>query len=98
MSAEIIATLVLFGMVLVVFGALAVLVVTQTRGLRRSIGELEGRLCGRFDSMHGELRDAADRMAYMNGLVSGLAPAIIADRENRKPSIKASDDPKSIAE
>ena len=78
MSAEIIATLVLFGMVLVVFGALAVLVVTQDRGLRRSIGELEGRLCGRFDSMHGELRDAADRMAYLDGYLTGAAPAIVA--------------------
>ena len=85
MSAEIIATLVMGGVGLVVFSALAVLVVTQTRGLRRdlvgirgAIGGVEGRLCGRFDSMHGELRDAADRMAYLDGYLTGAAPAIVA--------------------
>ena len=88
MSAEIIATLVMGGVGLGVVVGLAVLIVSQTRGLRREIGELEGRLCGRFDSMHGELRAAADRMAYLDGYLTGAAPAIVAaaTRENPKPS------------
>ena len=71
MSAVIIATL-------VVVGALAVLIVSQTRALRREIREIKGQLCGRFDSMHGELRAAADRMAYLDGYLTGAAPAIVA--------------------
>ena len=67
MSAEIIATLVMGA-------ALAVLIVTQNRGLR-----------GEFAGIRAEITQLCERMAYIDGLVSGLALAsIAAARENQE--------------
>ena len=88
MSAEIIATLVMGGGGLGVGVGLAALILTTNLGLRQDMGRMESRLVGKIDSLALQLGKLCGRMAYIDGLVSGLAPAIVAAaRENQaRPS------------
>ena len=95
MSAEIIATLVMGGVGLGVGVGLAALILTTNRGVRQDMAQMaqmmaqmETRLVGKIDSLALQLGKLCGRMAYIDGLVSGLAPAIVAAaRENQaRPS------------
>ena len=74
------------------FGALAVLVVTQERATRRDLAEIHGAMGGEIRAdlrgargdiaeISGEIRAMTNRMAYLHGYLSGTATREIQEGE-----------------
>ena len=79
MSAEIIATLVMGA-------ALAGLILPQLRNHRAETRAQVTEQRADSAGIRAEITQLCERMAYLDGFVSGLAPAIVsAARENQKP-------------
>lgn len=85
MSVELISVLVAMAAIGV---ALAGLILATNRGLRQDMARMEKRLDGRFDSLEsridefqsrvdGQIAALRERMAHVEGLLSGLREAIV---------------------
>ena len=73
MSAEIIATLVM-GVVGLAWSSDSRGDPHDHRGVRQDMAQMETRLVGKIDSLALQLGKLCGRMAYIDGLVAGLAP------------------------
>ena len=73
MSVELISVLIA---VLAIGAALAGLIVTSNRGLRKDMREDIGQLRGDIKDLRSEVGELRERMAHLEGLLEGLREAI----------------------